>query len=125
MIVQTPKNKYEREIYENCKNIPKLSEGEKSIIYDLAVSLSNYIYFDWEDINIKNYVNNIKLSYNKYKNQPGINVVCACINNCFKQYRASVEGDMYNKKLVIKDVSISNLKSGGNENETSENSTSK
>lgn len=125
MIAQTPKNKYEREIYENCKNIPKLPEGEKSIIYDLAVSLSNYIYFDWEDINIKNYVNNIKLSYNKYKNQPGINVVCACINNCFKQYRASVEGDMYNKKLVIKDVSISNLKSGGNENETSENSTSK
>lgn len=114
MIVRMPKNKYELEILnliKEGKEFSKMPEGEKSIIYDLATDLPKYITFDWEDINLKRYVHDIKLSYDKHKNQPGLNVICACINAIFKQYKCKIEGPMDAKTLIISDVSISKLKS--------------
>lgn len=127
MIVKIPTTKYEKELYKLIKDgneFSKMSEGEKAIIYDLCIDLQKYVLFNWEDLDLKNYVHNMKLSYDKYKNQPGINVVCASINRVFPNKKATLEGNMDNKRLVISDVSISNKKSGGNKNDTSKDNTS-
>lgn len=113
MIVKMPTNDYEKEILEYCKNIPKLPEGEKSIIYDLATqAIPNQAYIDFRLINIKSYMEDIIIIYNKHKSSPIINLV-----------------NMFIKKnnLVSKtpDTSISNTNFGGNYNDTSKGITSK
>lgn len=125
MIINPPSNKYELQIYEEIANAeeynrlipkkdpvtkelvmrPEMSEGEKSILYDLAISLPKYIYFNLEDIDIPNYVHNCCVGYNKNKNVVLMQVIANCINACFPQKLAKLEGgSMYESKhLVIMD----------------------
>ena len=105
MVIKPPKNIYEKEIYNLLVTKPeyaKYPDGEKSILYDLAVQdIPKYISFNWEDLCLDDYLYKIKLSYDKTKSQPCINVVCACIKRVFPEYDTELVGNIDNKKLVI------------------------
>ena len=76
MIVKPPKDNYEKQIYNICLNISKLPDGEKAIIYDLATKwIPGRCYIDFKFIDLKTYINNIIIIYNKYKSYPIINLV--------------------------------------------------
>lgn len=76
MIVKPPENDYEKQIYNICLDIPKLPEGEKAIIYDLATEfIPAHAIVDFGRIDLENYVNNIILLYDKHKSTPIINLV--------------------------------------------------
>lgn len=101
MIVKPPKNEYEKQIYYICADIPKLPEGEKAIIYDLAVY--NIPYFadvDFHLINLDNYIRDIIIIYNKYKSSSVINLVTAFINRFnFKEKKEEVTNNA-NKNIT-------------------------
>lgn len=107
MIVKPPKEEYQKKLYNICSNIPKLPEGEKAIIYDLAAEfIPAHAVVDFDRIDLENYVHNIILLYDKHKSTPIINLVNAFI-----------------KKNDL--LSISNYKTYlGGKNGTSENITS-
>lgn len=111
MIVKVPTNKYEKEIYnilDTNNKYSKMPPGERAILYDLATQdIPKYVSFHWEDLDLNKYIHNIKLSYDKTKNLPGINVVKTCINNIFPNIKVDIEGASTEAKLVIKDISIS------------------
>lgn len=76
MIVKLPKEEYQKKLYNICSNIPKLPEGEKAIIYDLAAEfIPDRCIIDFKEINLENYVNNIIILYDKHKSTPIINLV--------------------------------------------------
>lgn len=129
MITRMPSNDTERAIRDIIKNhelLTNYSEGEKAIIYDLAIVLPSYYHFNWSDILLRPYVHNIIISYDKNKNKTGLDVVCACLNNIFREKIFYIDGGMYSDKKIIvsKDKSISNKKSGGTKNDKNENSSS-
>lgn len=125
MIIKPFENEYDKEIYDCIKNDPEynklvkkkdpvtkeytmqpeMSEGEKSILYDLVHEVRKFVYFDWKDINIPNFVHNCYKGYTKNKNLVSLQVVANCINYCFPNKLAKLEGgSMYeSKKLVITD----------------------
>ena len=112
MIVKIPTNDYEKQMYDICSDIPNVPEGEKAIIYDLATqAIPSQTYIDFSSIDVKSYVDNIIILYNKHKSSPVINLV-----------------NMYIKKnnLVSKtpDISISNINFGGNYYDTSKGTSS-
>lgn len=80
MIVKPPKDDYEKQIYNICLDIPKLPEGEKAIIYDLATKwIPDQCIIDFKKIDLENYIHNIIIIYNKHKSSPIINLVNAFI----------------------------------------------
>lgn len=108
MIIKPFENEYDKEIYDCIKEdeeYSKLSEGEKSILYDLVHEVRKFIYFDWKDIDISNFIHNCYKGYTKNKNLVSLQVVANCINFCFPNKLAKLEGgSMYeSKKLVITD----------------------
>lgn len=108
MIIKPFENEYDVEIY-NCikeaKKYEKLSEGEKSILYDLVHEVRKFVHFDWEAINIPNFVSNCYKGYTKSKNAISLQVVANCINVCFPDKLAKLVGSSMNetKRLVITD----------------------
>lgn len=108
MIIKPPETRYDVEIYECIMNDPEyneFSEGEKSILYDLCHEVRKYITFNWSDINIPNYVYNCFKGYKKNKNVILVQVIANCINVCFPDKLARLEGgSIYESKhLVITD----------------------
>ena len=106
MIVKLPKTDYELSIYNilNSKEYANLVPGERAILYDLATQeIPKYVNVNWESLDLNDYIHNIKLSYIKHKNQIGLNVVCACINDALPNYIATLEGTGFDKKLIISD----------------------
>lgn len=81
MITKPPENKYEKQIYNICSDIPKLPEGEKAIIYDFATKfIPDKCVIDFEEINLEKYIDNIIIIYNKHKSSPIMNLVNMFIN---------------------------------------------
>lgn len=81
MITKLPENKYEKQIYNICSDIPKLPEGEKAIIYDFATKfIPDKCVIDFEEINLEKYIDNIIIIYNKHKSSPIMNLVNMFIN---------------------------------------------
>ena len=81
MITKPPENKYEKQIYNICNDIPKLPEGEKAIIYDFATKfIPDKCVIDFEEINLEKYIDNIIIIYNKHKSSPIMNLVNMFIN---------------------------------------------
>ena len=107
MIVKMPETIYEKQIYNEVstnEEYSTLSEGEKSILYDLCLDIHKYVNFDWSSIIIPNYVHNCYKGYTKNRNLISIQVIANCINACFPDKYATLEGSgMYeSKRLVIK-----------------------
>lgn len=103
MIVKPPKDNYEKQIYNICLDIPKSPEGEKAIIYDLAVhDIPHFAEIDFSLIDLNNYIQNIIIIYNKYKSSPVINLVTAFINKFdFKEKKKEVTNNA-NKDITSK-----------------------
>lgn len=104
MIIKPFENEYDKEIYDcikEDKEYSKLSEGEKSILYDLVHKVRKFVYFDWKDINIPNFVRNCYKGYTKNKNLVSLQVVTNCINACFPNKLAKLEGSMYESKPLV------------------------
>lgn len=132
MIVETPKTIYELQIYNEIDAgeeynrlvkkkdpttkkyamMPNMCEGEKSMLYDLVVSLPKYINFNWEDVIIENIVYNCYNAYMKNKNLITIQVIANCINACFPNKKAYVEKSNLvgtSPNLIIEDRRITNV----------------
>ena len=102
MIVKPPKNEYEKQIYYICIDIPKLPEGEKAIIYDLAVhDIPHFAEVDFSLIDLNDYIQDIIIIYNKYKSSPVINLVTAFINRFdFKEKKKKEATNNANKNIT-------------------------
>lgn len=118
MIIKPPKTEYEKKIYnilitredflitrkginretKKQEMIPVWSEADKSIVYDFCVQyIPRYIRVHWDTLDIENYVNVIKNTYEHTKHSPMLNVISSCINNLNLGYKAKVE----DKTIVI------------------------
>lgn len=111
MIVKLPENKYEKEILDTIKTnkeFSKSSNGEKSIVYDLCKQVRKTIGIPWEDIELEDYVLLVFKAYKKSPNVPMMNVIVNCINKCFPNYKAYLEGtgSLDCKKIVIEEVKL-------------------
>lgn len=109
MIVKSPENNYEKEILDIIKTdveFSKSSDGEKSIVYDLCKQVRKTVGIPWEDIDLENYVILVFKAYKKSPNIPTMNVIVNCINRCFPNYKAYLEGtgSLDCKKIVIEEV---------------------
>ena len=78
MIVKKPSNKYEKQIYMIIKSdkFEGMSKGERAILYDLATQyIPRDAYINFKSIDLDDYVNRVKIIYDKYKNSPIVNLV--------------------------------------------------
>lgn len=109
MIVKLPENEYERKVLDIIKTsneFSKLSDGEKSIIYDLCKQVRKTVNISWEYLDLEKYTSLVFQGYKKSPNIPLMNVIVNCINKCFPNYNAYLEGSgsIDNKRIVIEEA---------------------
>lgn len=91
MIISSPENKYEKEIADIISNKEHLTEGVKSILYDLVLSVKKIMNLDYRDIDLNTMIEGIEKTYHKVPNIPVARVLVNCINYTFPDKIAKTE----------------------------------